>query len=1851
KLLSNTFYQQLLAQANDPALSEEVRRQATTAMGVLSSFSTQGKIEGDQYKIDLSGRQRESMDLNEFLLLQDFILNLPSFQRLVDPRAADIFKGKNALELFEISGDPDADPFLRSEAQRIIGLAAFMAGMSTSVVDSDGDGVPDDVVIRLVQDGEARTFALSEDTRVTEMLMKDFMDAFATVLNLEEFQRLLNEGGDFTFTDRNGHKIQVPANAILASTFFGNYGAITDQTLFDLFGVNRLRVDRDGDGVLDDTPLTRFDLLTLNDPRVQAVNSIVVFLSLNRAMLEKETGLTINQIVQKVAQIQPLFREYVQTTAFDRDVKLTEGDFMFLLYLLREAQARHTTLEEMLVEPRFRAEMTVRYQLFDSETMTQKNALRWGNKQAEILYEVEHAQQSLKLVEHFYDIRTAQENIALATAHLQELQRLREEASVRKIPSQVEHSRLLGRLDQQISETRQALTKAQDALRDATYAVKRMLRWPADKPVQFELGDEELARILREAGADRLAALRRQAAEAKIEQYRAAVPERYRSQASIGGVLDILRAVGVKALGPLYAVNFVMSVGVFDKQRGPLRDAAVFAYARAIVEAEELKREQAAENEKASFSLADLDRRIASAEEALFEMEERIADVQRAVDRDEAPMADLAELYKNRFEARRQLEALRRERTRMAKKLVEYEGPYVPVQPPKVGTGEKIVNGAVSVVRAAMNPFDLLLSPFRKGKDKARLEALKQEIVRQDAPPVALRDAGVDQLFELARARNPLFRQAQAYEREREMVLKAQKAGAWPKINTVLRYSSSVDPGGLRPQSFGDLFTSGQLSYGLNATWRVYDPSRGSRVLIEQMEVEKADLGANDIASQVYLTIAWQLETLERLQDSLPRLQGELNNVNDRLAQARQDQEFNIFSDPELARLEYEKARLEDEVKVARARIQTLKIEIKKTAGLTDADSLEFSDTYSIRDLHHRLALQRFDRYVQETEGRVEMNAEGKKVVDGVADTVDDARQYLALLQARQFLAVARSADKRSPALAGMEERLRGMEAAVASRDLSLKDKTAQLNALLGEIRGLVKDIPALAKDSNSLLLGELSAKLAELEAALADPSADPLTRLARLSEYSVYLTAVTASLTPELKWKTREGAALGLLLTAWDKALMGRFDPFVSQRIAIRTAEIYQLQAMVANKMEPIELNMDFLTLFSTGDKKTTGTSVGSYFRQNALNFVSIPPKLIETVFSPMHKAFHASRIGRIPVIGALLRDFIPGLKSSEARKAAIEEYMALALRELSSAQQKGVELQNARSAAIAHYRASVELLNLTRTRKVEFAMLSPYATLEEQKDASNQENVRLKYERDAQRAQEEVGEAELALLALGITPESLPPVAAPAGPALPLSLSAGRQYARDTFNVRMAELNKRIEAARLKKAEASSTLGRFQLMAGGQSAGWKFLPFFRFQLFSRESSTPYAVEAQRAEYRAAEQAVESEVLTQAGKLQDYYARLVESRLKAQLYDMLAGGSLAEAEQLAGLSSREIDALTARVQRDIFRSEAARARADFSTEAELLSALSVTSRSLLLQALPSPQALTDALRALQDATMNRPVDVSAHPEVRRAQEMVRAEQLRRMDVALKAFIPDINLDFQQNDFNNVLEVHLNASWRIIGSGTAARKGMADAEIAALQEKERQIRYDIESRIAQNREEMSETLFELARVDGELKDLCDSARMQKLMSDYREGRIQIGELTAHLSSIGRLMGERAYQLVRLAGLYESISQVFGAHGAPLPPLSELLKVSPEAASMDNLLKELGRKAPETPTEQPVVLPAEWGASRSRTVPKGERPANVAPVPLWTVSKITTVGTRESPEESPSPIDVPPVPGTDDDDQP
>jgi hypothetical protein len=1754
QLLSNEVFRQLLTQANDASRGEDERRQANAALASLSSWAARSRIATDgRMTLDLTGRLAESVRINDYLLLQDFIVKTASFQRMIDPRAAAVLKGRNILQLMELAGDDAADPFARSEAQRALGIAAFFAGLASQTVDTDGDGVPDDVLLRLAtRGGGQRDLALREGERPVEMLLKDFLDSYSAILNLEEFKRVLNEGGDLSFTDRQGRRLFVPREAMLASTFFGNYGAVTSGLFFRLFGLDGVSVDRDGDGAPDDGAVTRFDLLTLDDPRLQSVNAIAVFLSVNRQDLEAETGLGIGEILARIARAQGAYADYV-ARAFRRDVALTEGDFFFLLYLQREASARKTDIESLLFEPRARAEVMLRYQLYDTDVATQLKALRWANKQLEIALEIERLEQVLHLSDLFLDLRSARLAADRAGGLAVRLAGLRAE-TVTRIKAGAERDRAVFEVDRRLAEARRQATEARGRVRAAEDAVKRLLKWPADKPATFDLDPAELEGVLRAAGVERLATLRRQLADAKAEQAKSSVPERFRTEASLGGAVDLARALGVKALGPMYAFNFLMTAGVFDPQRGHVRDAAMWAYARAVVESEEARRREEAEGTKAAADVASLDGRAEALVGSVSDLKARLDAIERDFAAAKATTADWLGALADLDQALAQLEAVLRQRDGHRKDAVQFRAPFTPVQAPRASAGQQVTEAVGTVLEVASNPFSLLLAPIYKAKDRARLEGIKDEVLRTDARAVRLEDPSVEELFQAARERHPRFRQARAYEREREALLGATQASGLPKFHLVYRYFSAVDPQGLNPQPFSNLFTSGEFSAGIGVSWALFDPGKSAKTRLEQIELEKADLQAAMISSEVYLALAAHLETMDRLLAARPAVEDQLRNLEQRLEDLREFQRFNQYRDPEALGLELRRARLQDELDALDARLHTLEVDLRRLAGLGDADKLEFSENFTAKDLSRRVALQRFSAYLQESQGRIRLNDEGRGVTTSLQGSTEEAAQWTTLLSAREIKALASRAGDRTRA----REIDRVIDEMNRTREgvMSWATKVREFDRLRGRLAELGAGIPGADKDVNLALLQELAARLAEIRAVAARTDLDPLTQLGQLSELAVYLTAVHASLSPDLKWNTPEGSLLQDILGAWDKALLGRYDPYLAQRLAIKNAEAHQLRASAANAMEPLVLNLDFVTLFSTRDGAgpRLGNSLTSYFQSQALTFVRVPPKLVEHAFWPVHKLVDASHAGEVPLVGTLLRELVPGLKSRDARKATVEENLQAAVQELARAQKIAVDVQNARRAAAERHTAAVQWRELAKARLDGAAPeLPPAATLEQSAALKRWEAERLAHLLQYGEARSQALEAELALLALGVQPESVPVTVNPL--ARPTE-NVGPDAAR-AAQARLAELDRLI-------ARARQDYGRAMILfrASELSLGWKRL---NIQLFGRAAPTPVMPEVRSGENASGVEPSEGSIQAPARRWQDLYSRWVESELLARLHETPEGGTPGATPD---------DVLRDRLLRERYRRDAGSARLALAAlEAEARAALGGAGIDFVRGALAAPGGGPSADE--WTALLGRLPDGSGSAEARRLAAQIREKRMERIDIALRYVVPTVNVDLQRNEFARTLEVQLSAAWRLIGAGTGAQAGMNQAERAALERRLEQALYDARSGLARQRDDLVETARALESVDAELRDLAAPARLEELRRAYADGATDAADVASHLSRVARLSGERAYLLVRFAGLHGRLARDLAAYQAGLPPLPDL-RTTPagptSAAATDSVVR-------------------------------------------------------------------------------
>jgi hypothetical protein len=438
-------------------------------------------------------------------------------------------------------------------------------------------------------------WALREgDDRPIEMSMGTFIEANAAIFNNEEFKEMIN-GGTFPeeavskllkamaekSVDKNGNSVVIPEGAIQGSKIFLNYTSVTSPDFLRLFGVQGKRIDMDGDGQLDPTPISRFDILTSeggtpDKDYLQKLNFIAFQVALNREFYERELGMSLNEIATTMQELQPMFASYAQV-GFHRDVNLLEGDFFFLLYLLRDAHVRSeqsghpVAVRDLLYEPRLRAETVMRWTLWDPDKERSRKAQEWVVQGREKQVEQEIRTQEAWVVQRVLDLHAAEEGIRGAQDQLKVW-----EKSMGEIPKE-EWVRIQDVIQHKINVLQLDLGRYKDLRREAQAYLQRLIpTLDLDKTLEVDMEGLSGQEVLKKAGVTNFSDGALDIAQTRVEEARANLPtrfEKYFPTSSISFIVDVARLLGVSAMGAQYHLQAVINQMIVDLPREAMDDA------------------------------------------------------------------------------------------------------------------------------------------------------------------------------------------------------------------------------------------------------------------------------------------------------------------------------------------------------------------------------------------------------------------------------------------------------------------------------------------------------------------------------------------------------------------------------------------------------------------------------------------------------------------------------------------------------------------------------------------------------------------------------------------------------------------------------------------------------------------------------------------------------------------------------------------------------------------------------------------------------------------------------------------------------------------------------------------------------------------------------------------------------------------------------------------------------------------------------------------------------------------------------------------------------------------------------
>ncbi|MBL0058798.1 MAG: peptidoglycan DD-metalloendopeptidase family protein [Elusimicrobia bacterium] len=1417
--------------------------------------------------------------------------------------------------------------------------------------------------------------------------------------------------------------------------------------------------------------------------------------------------------------------------------------------LAQEARSRGKSPQEIANDSGTRAEFLARLQMADSDQATQRKAGVYAAKQLEIAADLYRLDLTIKTAQELLDINDTEKTIARIEKERAVLQAFREDLEQKRIPERIEHPKVLAELTQDIRTLEGDLEDAQSKRRSQTFDLARRLALPSPDETRFDLGPgpaaEAALRALVETKVGERSMRVRQIADLKVEQMKAAVPDQFRKDSTLSGVVSLAKLLGNKVtLGAGLVVEFLARATLSDPEREAVREASVWAYVRAVIQAEEVRNNETRKARESALQVVSTSMRSENLRRETAELEKKNQAMAARMLQGLSPARDRLDLLRESSKATRDLAKAEREEARQKVEALSFAAPYRPAvltESDRAAAGSRALESIFAVL------LDLPGTLLRAiASDDAKLDALRKEKLDRILPPgertpFSVKNGTADELFPFMQSRNPTLRQGKAYVEEQESKRAAQAAAGDPKVGLYFRWLSGADQA-------KDLGRLGRFSVGLTVAFTLHDPAALLKGSLAEMELDKAKFAVAQAEQEGYSSLADLLHDLSRELAKRPQVEAERRAAEKRLLNAEGFEVYGQNRLREIAKVRFELARLEDEKINIDTRVRSLKGRIKDLVGGTSRDIVAFEDNFSTEGLKKQIEARRFDRSVEITARGAELTESGRRDLEDLGAGIPKVREYVAAL-------------------------------------LSLSRETS-------------------STDAGLLIL--IQNHLERMEETRISVQKNPIEGLQALSEHSVRLSATIASLTPALKWKTAEGFALRQMADAWDKTFMGRFDPFISQRIALKSAEGHQLQSVIDNEMEPLKLNIDFITLFAAGGQG--GKALTNAFRDEIATALPLPAKVMEGLFSPFHQLYSALFDSKSPDkdkgFQGVVRELIPYLKSKEARAAAIETNTRKALEDLETARQREMEWLNLRDATIAYVQALRRISAVMEERvKNGLPPLREFASLAEENRYYFEETNHLGDLRRTREVRGELERVEKELLFLGVDPDALPAVPK-ADRTKELSISAGSEGARKAFETRLAKLREGTEASRLKYIEASSYLGRMRTTFETRGPN----PVLSADLFSRGNSlTGRAVDAERARLGAAQAATDLIADTQAARIQKQGGDYTQAWVQSLLYDMMANVSRDRLGRAAGAKGEDIDVSIAQLQESALREQAEKARAAVLAEKKnLASTLGETQVDYLLGRVPGVRQTIKAIEEIAQTTegpRGRPDFSPIVQNLRRQQESLNFEAA---ELRTKQWIPDMKIEVELPEGETLLRLTLSS--RLIGGDAGPRIKIIGLEGEQVRLLEEEAVFNIESFAQQYKKDLEGVLLRLNRVEEQLKELLAGGQsLDVLVREYKKGGIQSAPVIAKIAEAVRLTTERSYLVMRTGLLYLTFSQQMAAYNVRMPTLREHLDTMgfpSEGSGTDSLLNDL--QSMSTSNRDGVsAIPADWTLARKLTPVRNE----------------------------------------------
>lgn len=625
-------------------------------------------------------------------------------------------------------------------------------------------------------------------------------------------------------------------------------------------------------------------------------------------------------------------------------------------------------------EAELRGEMVAMFAT-DGDKETQIRTTAIDRRILKVLAEREYARVAVQSVELLSDITggLGVEKIARAEAKIKEYEQLLAHTRDVLIPSGKESATVLPLIQIRLNKARQDLRDARNLVRDQKWELIRLLKLDVDAAtVSFQtFTEDEKLQALIEAGANKIAALDIEIALLRKERALAAIPDTFRDETVLSVAVNFaIAAISAQSMGISIPLNLFFRLGISDKEREAVQNAAVWDYARALVLLNQAFEDSVANKENVNKELRSLKTRAAHQSRSFAERSLTAEGIKA-----QALSVDGAQKLKEYLKVESSLEEMWERAQKLDREAARKETDSMMAGRPQdsraVGSSPRPDSGFWGQVARTMG----------RSQIEENLTAIEKEAFERNFPAFQLSNPGLMDIVPTSLGRS-LFLNVfkQNVKIAEENLDRAVKSGD-PKWDWV----AGVGQNATNPFSRTDTV----FLFGPEVTLTLSDRAQVFKIKREVRNVKAARLSEAQARGDSAAAMAAMLADLSRLNEDLQSNASAMANVKRTLKQ----QQHRAVANNEDLTAQIEGSHLQiiklEENRDALARgITEVKHKIGQAVRRGDGDTLSFDSTYKSGDVGVQMALWRFGSMVKAgPSNNVVLTQEGAKTLAALGVT------------------------------------------------------------------------------------------------------------------------------------------------------------------------------------------------------------------------------------------------------------------------------------------------------------------------------------------------------------------------------------------------------------------------------------------------------------------------------------------------------------------------------------------------------------------------------------------------------------------------------------------------------------------------------------------------------------------------------------------------------------------------------------------------------------------------------------------------------------------------------------------------